>query len=119
MTALGPDQRDVVAAEMRAAECAPEPWRLRWWFEDRSGRLVIGQAPNVAAGAATGLQIISRTPFVPQRGRTVAGLLGQVATGLWGADELIRGVTPARRMIGAATLGVLSARAAGRLRRRT
>ncbi len=109
----------IVAAEMRAAERPPEPWRLRWWFEDRSGRLVLGQAPNLAAGAATGLQIIGRAPFVPQKGRAVAGLLGQVATGLWGADELIRGVTPARRVIGAATLGVLAARAAGQRRRRT
>ncbi|MCW2783722.1 MAG: hypothetical protein JWP74_239 [Marmoricola sp.] len=98
-------------AEMRAAERPPEPTRLRWWFEDASGHVVLGQAPNAQALAASGLAAASRVPGPPTGVRTTLRLLSYVASCAWGLDEAVRGVTPARRIIG----GVTAIGAAARL----
>jgi hypothetical protein len=84
---------------------------LEWLFRDsRSGRIVVGQWPNlpllIFAGAVAAEWLLAP-----------AGLLGAGLRALqlgslvwWAADELLRGVNPWRRGLGAATLGFVALR---------
>lgn len=78
-----------------------------WLFRSRqTGDLVLGQPPNAAAAissAATAVQWL----FPDGDTGRVAGIVFRVSLTWWAADELLRGVTPARRLLGAATLLVL------------
>ncbi len=75
-----------------------------WLFRDRrTGRIVVGQLPNVPLIvwlAATVLAAVTsggvHTTF------SVVATLGLV---VWAGDELIRGVNPFRRLLGAVVLG--------------
>ncbi len=78
---------------------------FRWWFESRqTGRIVLGQFPNwplfaIAAGYVLRL--------VVGESSDVYGIAGGAITALWlfwGADELIRGVNPSRRLLGAVVI---------------
>ncbi|MEL6981740.1 MAG: DUF1990 domain-containing protein, partial [Actinomycetota bacterium] len=82
------------------------PTSIRWWFEDRrTGRLVVGQFPNwplFAIGAATVVRRLS------EAGGAVNDGASWLTSGLWlywGGDELVRGVNPWRRLIGAGVVG--------------
>ena len=81
----------------------PTPRRLGWWVRDRRGRLAVAQWPN----AALGLWLTAR---VLERGELTsldAGTLRDVGTGallVWALDELLRGASPFRRVLGAVVL---------------
>lgn len=89
------------------------PTRLRWWFEDAQGQVVLAQSPNLPAGAATFFYTVARLPLgVPVK--TVAATCGHVATVVWAGDEVLRGATPARRVTGGITALVLASKLARR-----
>ena len=74
---------------------------FRWWFESReTGRITIAQFPNwplFAIGAAWLARLLA------DESSDVYGIAGGTITALWlfwGADELIRGVNPARKLLG-------------------
>ena len=79
---------------------------FRWWFENRqNGDITIGQFPNWPLFAIAGAWIVRR--FVDD-GSPAASATGAIGTALWlfwGADELVRGVNPWRRLLGAAVIG--------------
>jgi hypothetical protein len=83
-----------------------------WWFRDRTtGAYTVGQPPNTLATVLTVATVAHR--LVPSRTR-VGVALGVVETGalaFFGADELVRGVNPWRRLIGATALAVCIRRA--------
>ncbi len=88
-----------------------------WLFRSRvTGRVVVGQAPNVTAvlwvGAAAAAAI-APTPTA----RVALKRVSAVALSVWAADELLRGVNPFRRMLGGAVLAAQLAVAAQRCRR--
>ena len=66
---------------------------FRWFFENRrTGRITIGQWPNLPLWiflVATLLRL---------------GALATIALVVWAGDEIIRGVNPFRRLLGAAVL---------------
>ena len=81
---------------------------LRWFFTDRkTGRIVIAQAPNLAlsvfACAATADYLLKPggAAGLALRGVKVASLT------IWAIDEVVRGVNPWRRTLGAATLAAI------------
>jgi hypothetical protein len=83
-----------------------------WCFRNReTGEITIGQPPNTLAKVVGGLWLARRL----WRGKgTVAQVLFVAETGalaMIGADELVRGVNPWRRFIGATTLTVCVRRA--------
>ena len=86
---------------------------LRWWFEDRrTGRITIAQFPNWPLWAIGVAWVVRR---VADDGSVVADIASVAATGLWlfwGADELVRGVNPWRRLLG---IGVIAWQAIGLL----
>lgn len=77
----------------------------RWWFEDReSGRIVIAQFPNWPLWTIAACWVAR---LVVDTGSTAYDALGWVIRGLWlvwGADEVVRGVNPWRRVLGASVI---------------
>ena len=85
---------------------------IDWAFRNReTGEITIGQPPNTYAKVAGGLWLARKV----WRGKgTLAQVLMVAETGalaLLGADELVRGVNPWRRFIGATTLTLCVRRA--------
>ena len=80
-----------------------------WFFRDRAGRIVIGQWPNLPlwlfGAAAIVAAVAAGTP---------AGLYADLASRVflfwWAGDEVLRGVNPWRRCLGAAVLLLLLVR---------
>jgi hypothetical protein len=75
-----------------------------WWFEDRrTGRITVWQPPNLPvllASAASAVRIGVGEPAT----RRIAGRLEVVLWCWWGCDELLRGVNPWRRALGACAI---------------
>lgn len=90
---------------------------VRWFFADRaSGRIVIGQWPNFILGTALGALGARIALGLTGQHRPLddaLALVEKTALTLWAADELLRGVNPWRRLLGA---GMLAWLAAGLLR---
>ena len=78
---------------------------VRWWFEDRTtGKIVIAQLPNLPLWiflAALAVQLL-----LHPTGRLGLAVEIVAAIGLtwWALDEIIRGVNPWRRFLGAAAI---------------
>ncbi len=84
---------DRTATAIRAAS--------NWLFRDRkSGRIVIAQFPNLALLVWMVATLLNW--FVHGRTRTLIGVIGTIALVVWAGDEVVRGVNPWRRMLGAA-----------------
>lgn len=76
---------------------------MDWIFRDRkTGKIVIAQFPSIpliAWLAATALTLLTSDTV-----HTVLGYVATVALVVWAGDELLRGVNPFRRLLGAAVL---------------
>lgn len=79
---------------------------VRWIFRDRrTGRIVIAQRPNVALLTWLVATVVSW--FLHGSARTVIGVLATIALVIWACDEIVRGVNPWRRTLGAVVLVVV------------
>ena len=77
----------------------------RWWFENRrTGDITIAQFPNwpLWGVGATWLLALGAEPDSAVETTAVWARVGLWL--YWGADELIRGVNPWRRVLGSAVL---------------
>lgn len=76
-----------------------------WVFRSReTGRITIGQTPNVMLSVFVLATVVR---WIVRPSGTAATVIGGVATGalvLWALDELVRGVNPWRRALGAGVL---------------
>lgn len=84
---------------------------LGWLFRDRqTGRIVIVQFPNIPLV----VWIFATSLRWPGRGHIdkTLGVIAALALVVWSGDEVIRGVNPWRRFLGAVVLGGLIARVA-------
>jgi hypothetical protein len=82
-----------------------------WLFRNRTtGEITIGQTPNapiLVFVVAWGLALVWNPGGAIGTGLDV---VGGVALLIWAADEVLRGVNPFRRLLGAVVLGGLLAR---------
>jgi hypothetical protein len=86
---------------------------LDWLFRNRqTGRITIGQAPNLEQLIFSTTAIVG-TLLPRSTLRTGLGVVSVLALAAWATDELVRGVNPFRRMLGAATLGGIVCLASG------
>lgn len=88
---------------------------VRWMFEDRtSGQLVIAQFPNaplwVFLASAAARVILQPTGIAA----SALEIVGSVALFVWAVMEIVQGVNPARRLLGAVVLIAVTVGAAGR-----
>ena len=79
---------------------------VRWLFRDRqTGRIVIAQRPNIPL--LTWLLATAASWFLHGTAHTVVSGVGTVALLIWAGDEVVRGVNPWRRLLGAGVLVVV------------
>lgn len=74
-----------------------------WWLRDGEGTLILAQAPNPPILVWMATVIIGWTNLVASE--DLLSTLGRGALLAWGADELLRGATPFRRVLGFAVCG--------------
>lgn len=78
---------------------------VRWMFENRStGRITIAQTPNIPLAVFL-VCVVARLAVRPRgsAGHALAAI-ETVALVVWAGDEIVRGVNPFRRLLGAAVL---------------
>jgi|HubBroStandDraft_1064217.scaffolds.fasta_scaffold320100_2 hypothetical protein len=78
---------------------------IRWLFGNRrTGRITIAQWPNVALSVFIVAEVALRFVRSPNRAEPVLRVIAVAALVVWSADEILRGVNPFRRLLGAAVL---------------
>ena len=74
-----------------------------WWFRSPDGRLVLGQVPNPALAIWLAALVIGWLPLSASHATTVTGIR-EGALLVWALDEIVRGASPFRRVLGAVVL---------------
>jgi hypothetical protein len=78
---------------------------IRWLFGNRrTGRITIAQWPNVALSVFIVAEVSLRFVRSPNHIEPVLRAIAAAALVVWSADEIVRGVNPFRRLLGAAVL---------------
>jgi hypothetical protein len=77
---------------------------LQWWVRDRRGRVIVAQPPNPALAVWIVAEIVAWTGALGQDRSATLEAVGQGALLVWALDELVRGVSPVRRLLGAVVL---------------
>jgi hypothetical protein len=78
---------------------------INWIFGDRAtGKLVIAQRPNVPLTLWLACVLAGWLVHPQGRWSTVLGAVGTIALVIWAGDEVVRGVNPWRRILGAGVL---------------
>jgi hypothetical protein len=79
--------------------------RIDWFLRDRStGRIAVAQWPNPALDVWAGCAVVSRLALFPSRSaQTRCVAAGALVA--WAADEIARGDSPFRRLLGVVVLG--------------
>jgi hypothetical protein len=93
-----PRNRDDVAAPPRAGS-------LRWWISDRQGRTALVAWPNPALVVWLVTVVVRWVDVLDGDRAADVQTIGQGALIVWALDELVRGASPARRVLGALVLG--------------
>ena len=76
-----------------------------WWFRSSDGRLILWQLPNVAL--AVWFVTLALAKFdLPTAHSTAVGDIGRGALLVWALDEVVRGASPFRRVLGAVVLAI-------------
>ncbi len=81
------------------------PLSLRWWVTDREGRVAVAQLPNPAIAVWLVAVVIGWTGLLDRERAETLRLIGSGALVVWALDELARGSSPFRRVLGAVVLG--------------
>ncbi|GAA2143959.1 hypothetical protein GCM10009844_16950 [Nocardioides koreensis] len=74
-----------------------------WWFRSPDGRLVLWQLPNPALCVWLVAVVLGRFDLSAARTTAVDGV-GHGALLVWALDEVVRGASPFRRLLGAVVL---------------
>jgi hypothetical protein len=80
------------------------PASLRWWLTDRHGELVLGQFPNPALAVWLVTALLRWTGVLDGENADTARDVGAGALLVWALDEMVRGASPFRRLLGAVVL---------------
>ena len=83
---------------------------IEWMFRNRqTGEITIGQTPNIPLVVFAVAWVLSRIWDPGGSVGTGLDVVAFAALAIWAGDELIRGVNPFRRLLGAVVLGGLVA----------
>ena len=78
-------------------------WSGSWWFRTSDGRCVVGQLPNPALGVWMAAAVLGWFELSSRRAAVVDGVRAGALL-VWALDEVVRGVNPFRRLLGAVVL---------------
>lgn len=87
--------------ETPARPAFPSP---QWWVRDRHGKVAIAQPPNPALAVWLVGVVVGWTGLLDTHREHVVTTIGQGALVAWSLDELLRGSSPVRRVLGAVVL---------------
>ena len=73
----------------------------QWWIRDRDGHVVLAQAPNASILVWLASVVIGWTGLLDDHRDGILTTVGRGALVAWSLDELFRGSTPLRRVLGA------------------
>jgi hypothetical protein len=96
----------VPKAEQRPAKSFTS---LQWWIRDEDGKVVLAQTPNAAITVWLVAAVVTQTGLLDDDQRASVTMLGRGALVAWSLDELIRGASPARRLLGGLVLAGIGA----------
>jgi hypothetical protein len=82
---------------------SPRPSSASWWFRSSDGRLTLWQLPNPALSVWILTVVLGWLPLSSANAATVRGI-GRGALLVWALDEVVRGASPFRRVLGAVVL---------------
>lgn len=77
---------------------------LRWWLCDPNGKVTIAQWPNPALAVWLVAVVVGWTGVLGTDRTETLRLVGQGALVAWAVDEVARGASPFRRVLGAVVL---------------
>lgn len=78
---------------------------LDWCFRSRvTGAITIGQWPNLPLWIFAAASVLALLIPAPSRAATLVEAVASLSLAWWAADELLRGVNPWRRCLGALVL---------------
>ena len=82
------------------------PLSPRWWICDEHGDVNIAQWPNPALSVWLAATALGWTGLLGSQHDAALHAVGSGALVAWALDELLRGASPVRRLIGAVVLTV-------------
>jgi hypothetical protein len=82
----------------------PERFSPRWWVSDREGRLALVFFPNPALAVWMLCTVVGWTDVLGAEMTETVTAVGKGALVVWALDELVRGASPVRRILGAVVL---------------
>ena len=82
------------------------PLSPRWWICDKDGNVNIAQWPNPALSLWLVTVVLGWTGLLGSERDTALHAVGTGALVAWALDELVRGASPVRRVLGAVVLVV-------------
>jgi len=77
---------------------------LDWWVRDPNGELTLAQWPNPALAVWLVAVVVAWTGVLGAARTATLADVGRGALVVWALDELLRGVSPVRRLLGAVVL---------------
>lgn len=84
----------------------PERFTPRWWVSDRGGRLALVFVPNPALAVWLFCVVVGWADVLGAERNDTLTAIGKGALVVWALDEVVRGASPARRILGAVVLVV-------------
>lgn len=90
---------DVTGNQIRAKR-----FSARWWVTDRGGQVVLAQSPNPALAVWLVSLVVRRAGLLGDQREDTLRLIGSGALVVWALDELLRGSSPFRRLLGVVVL---------------
>jgi hypothetical protein len=84
----------------------PTRFSARWWVAGRDGKVALVQPPNPALSIWLLSVVVGWTALLHGHRATTLDRLGTGALVVWALDEVVRGTSPARRILGAVVLVV-------------
>jgi len=79
----------------------------RFFTNPKTGELVVAQWPNTALWAFLGTSIVRRVVHLHGAVETFVAIVAAVSLGWWAVDEIVRGESPFRRVLGGVVLAAL------------
>ena len=81
---------------------------IDWLFQDRTtGKLTVAQFPNASLGIFLVATLARRLTHVHGAPRSALDVVVVASLGWWAGDEVLRGVNPWRRLLGAGVLALV------------
>ena len=88
-----------------ATDRRPRPLSPRWWVTGRDGEVAVAQPPNPPLYVWFAALVLRWTGALGDDHDALLVGVGRGALIVWGLDELFRGASPFRRVLGLLVLG--------------